>query len=119
LVADDRAGISPFQSYRLAGENGRFLVGLDILGSKDPNGPKTVRLNLLRLNKTMRISMSTLKRFASLNFRSLPPSPFLGFAFTRLAGPENPIVGVSAPTGDCVNGIGLFYDALYSSPWGH
>jgi hypothetical protein len=119
LTADERANYIPLQSYMLAGETGKFEVGLTILGAADPNGPKTVRLNLVRINDALCIPMTKLKTFASSNFRILSPSIMLGFTFTRRIGSDNPIVGVSAPTGDCVGGIGIFYNTLHSSPWGH
>jgi hypothetical protein len=119
LTADESAGFIPLQSYRLANKTSKFEVILNIVGAADPNGPKTVRLNLLRINDALCIPMTKLKTFVSSNFLVLPPSITLGFNFTRLSGPKNPIVGASATTGDCVDTIGIFYNTLYSSPWGH
>jgi hypothetical protein len=120
LVVDQRDATIPFQLYTLEGNAKKYKVELTIRASTSSTwAPKTVTLRILDIDLSTCIPLSQIERFAYTNFRVLPPSIMLGFAFTPLNSPYNPTVGISAPTGKCVGSIGIFYNTASSEPWGN
>lgn len=115
LTTDESAEPIAYEVYKLTGSTVGRGVDLEIqaLGAQ-----MKVNVHLLDIDQWTCIPITKANEFASTHFRILPNAGFRSL-FTPIDPARHTTVGISAPNGACVGGIGIFYDAQNSSLWGH